>query len=51
MCDLQYFLDLYLLDVFVFEEFEKLLNKAKTDKGLNSLLRSDKIIFFLQYIE
>jgi phosphatidylinositol glycan class N len=38
-----------LLDVFVFDHVEKLLKRAKTDKKLDRLLRSEKVVFFLQY--
>jgi phosphatidylinositol glycan class N len=42
--------DASLLDVFVFDEFEKLLKKAKEDTQLGNLLKKDKIVFFLQQV-
>lgn len=36
------------LDTWVFEHFEQLFERAKTNKTLNAMLHEDKIVFFLQ---
>lgn len=33
----------------MFDNVEKLLKRAKTDKKLDQFLRSEKVVFFLQY--